>query len=1126
MGYNGTMNRNTRPRALRMIVLLLAFALLWGGLALSANWAGMVLPAAAQEESATEPAATEPAAEAEDDETPLDTSAEPLPALSPTPTLPLAPSPTVTVTLDLTPTLEVRSLPLQQGTETPTIQPPVVSLTATIAARMTATADARLALTPSPTPTPDATRQPSLNADELLDRRIAQIINRMTVAERVGQLLVVEFQGSDAGPQSDIAELIRDFHVGGVVLRPRNDNFSNSDPNAPREIATLANQLQALAYGVNLTGEQALNPPALLIDRPDALSFSLLQQQSPPLPLLIGVEQMGDGIPTSALRSGFTGLPSQMALGATWNPTLAEQMGRLVGEELAAVGINLLIGPNLDVLEQPRPTLVGELGIHMFGGDAYWVGEMGRAYVKGVHAGGQGQVATIARHFPGQGGTDRHPHEEVATVQKSLNDLRRTDLLPFDRVTQQASSILRLDGDPGSTDGLMSSHIRYSGLQGTRERTPPISLAQDLSTILGLSEFTAWRQSGGVMMSDALGVPSIRRYYDPTLSEFPRRRVALDAFLAGNDLLFLSGFDVNGDWAVSKTQVQEIATFFQERYVSDSEFASRVDRSLRRILRLKLRLYDKEDTASATAILPTTPSLSTILVKSEDLRGLASPARNDLRATVVQVAREAVTILHPDPQSLADPLPPAPQSDERLLIFSDSRLVRECERCPAQQAIAPRSLEEAMLRLYGPSATGQLRPEQVTSLTFAQLSAVLNEDAAPADVTNVEGLINQADWLIFVMLDVDVENYPSSDVVKQFLRQQGDRLRGKRVIVLAMNAPYFLDATEISKLTAYLALYSKEQPFIDAAVHTLFRAAPALGHAPVSVPGTRYSNLLDRLEPDPEQSIQLLLLNGALEAAQPVVGGNSNQSIQADLAVGDVVEVGTGVIVDRNGNPVPDGTLVNFRLIYEGQELALPVDPVPTRGGVARIQVPLERADTLRISASSVGAVVSTIVMVSTGSDAGIAFVNPEPPAALLPSPQPNAPLNQTPAIPPAASPNLLPAEAAQAGELVESLTMPEAVPRPTFSRVDPVTLALALITQLVALALLLIVLVRVMPRGMLVYRLLWALLVGWIFYIFYGLGLFPGSAWLQMTLYPWGVIPVVFIGMLLPLVWLQLRLE
>lgn len=92
--------------------------------------------------------------------------------------------------------------------------------------------------------------------------------------------------------------------------------------------------------------------------------------------------------------------------------------------------------------------------------------------------------------------------------------------------------------------------------------------------------------------------------------------------------------------------------------------------------------------------------------------------------------------------------------------------------------------------------------------------------------------------------------------------------------------------------------------------------------------------------------------------------------------------------------------------------------------------------------------------------------------------------------------------------------------------RVDRITLAIALITQLVVLALLLVVLVRVMPRQMLVYRLLWAMIVGWSAYIFYGVGLIPGGMWLQLNLYPWGSAPVVIIGMLIPLVWLQFRVE
>ena len=43
----------------------------------------------------------------------------------------------------------------------------------------------------------------------------------------------------------------------------------------------------------------------------------------------------------------------------------------------------------------PRPGSRGDVGSRVFGGDPYWVGEMGRAYIRGVHLGGQGRVLTV-----------------------------------------------------------------------------------------------------------------------------------------------------------------------------------------------------------------------------------------------------------------------------------------------------------------------------------------------------------------------------------------------------------------------------------------------------------------------------------------------------------------------------------------------------------------------------------------------------------------------------------------------------------------------------------------------------------------------------------------------------------
>ena len=206
------------------------------------------------------------------------------------------------------------------------------------------------------------------------------------------------------------------------------------------------------------------------------------------VPLFVGIAQEGNGYPTDQILSGLTPLPSEMAIGATWNPELATRVGEVRGRELAALGFNLYLGPSLDVLEVPAVS-GGDLGTRVFGGDPFWVGEMGRAYVAGLHTGSDNQLLVIAKHFPGVGGSDRLPEEEVSTVRKSLEQLKQIELAPFFAVTGNAAS-------PESTvDGLLVSHIRYQGFQGNiRATTRPISFdPQALSQILALPQFATWQ---------------------------------------------------------------------------------------------------------------------------------------------------------------------------------------------------------------------------------------------------------------------------------------------------------------------------------------------------------------------------------------------------------------------------------------------------------------------------------------------------------------------------------------------------------------------------------------------------------------------------------------------------------
>ena len=103
---------------------------------------------------------------------------------------------------------------------------------------------------------------------------------------------------------------------------------------------------------------------------------------------------------TPNILNGLTDIPSNMAIGATWQPDLAQQVGEVVGYELSNLGINMLFGPSLDVLENPDPFSPSDLGVRSFGGDPYWVGVLGSAYTAGVHLGSENQIAVIPKHFP------------------------------------------------------------------------------------------------------------------------------------------------------------------------------------------------------------------------------------------------------------------------------------------------------------------------------------------------------------------------------------------------------------------------------------------------------------------------------------------------------------------------------------------------------------------------------------------------------------------------------------------------------------------------------------------------------------------------------------------------------
>lgn len=782
------------------------------------------------------------------------------------------------------------------------------------------------------------------------EQKAAELMAAMTPEEKVGQLFLVTFTGTDISSESDIYDLVVNHHVGGVVLRADNDNFVGPSDTV-KAAAELIHGLQDLRYEASLG--TLINPDTSAPNR------------STYVPLFIGISQEGDSYPLDQILNGVTSLPSPMAIGATWKPDLAEEAGRVLGAELHAIGFNLFLGPSLDVLDFTLSESENELGSRMFGGDPFWVGEMGKAFIRGIHRGSRFQMAVIAKHFPGRGSSDRLPEEEVATVRKSLEQLKLIELAPFFAVTRLEES----EGAGSNVEGLLVSHIRYQGFQGTniRDTTPPVSLdAVALKQILDLEPFADWYQRGGIIVSDSLGSNAVRRFYDPAGLELDARLVARSAFMAGNDLLYLNDFIEAGDENSHATIIRTLESFTQ-KYREDPAFAERVDRSVERLLRLKFILYPE---FSLDKVVPGADALNAV---------------GKSQSVTFEIARQAVTLISPDPASLTAVLPRPPDTRDRIVFFTDVQGARQCSTCPEQAVLAVDSLKNAVVRLYGSGAGGQIIENYLNSYTFRDLLSYLNgPEGSPALGVN----IRNATWVVFAILNPR-QNAPETLVLKRLLNERFDLIRNKHVIVFAFNTPYYLDATDLSKISAYYGLYSKTAPFIDVAARMLFQELPPEGALPVSVPGIGYDLLL-ATSPDPGQVIPLYIdLPETL--ATPEVTTTAAPTEIPVFKVGDTIPLRTGLIYDHNRNPVPDGTVVQFIFTTNNDSGSAQQIQATTSDGIARTTYKISGAANLEIRVVSEPAKTSQILVlnVTDGEAAEITAIVPTTPPTetMMPTP-------------------------------------------------------------------------------------------------------------------------------------------
>ncbi|NND81926.1 MAG: beta-N-acetylhexosaminidase [Gammaproteobacteria bacterium] len=155
--------------------------------------------------------------------------------------------------------------------------------------------------------------------------------------------------------------------------------------------------------------------------------------------LLVAVDQEGGRV--QRFKNGFTTLPPAADFGELWRqdkhtaPMRAFESAYTMASELLAVGVDFSFAPVFDVNSEQNEVI----GDRCFHPDPVAATELLGAYIDGMHAAG---MVAIAKHFPGHGGVAGDSHQCLPTDERSLEQLKQRDLLPYQRLVDEIQGVM------------------------------------------------------------------------------------------------------------------------------------------------------------------------------------------------------------------------------------------------------------------------------------------------------------------------------------------------------------------------------------------------------------------------------------------------------------------------------------------------------------------------------------------------------------------------------------------------------------------------------------------------------------------------------------------------------------
>ena len=334
-----------------------------------------------------------------------------------------------------------------------------------------------------------------------IEEKVNYKMDNLSIDEKIAQMLIVYYIGDEY--DENLSNIIKEVKPGGFILM--SDNITTYDR---------------------------------------TLNFVKGMQNDSDIPMIISTDEEGGSVQRiKGIRDiSVTDIPYMYYLGQTKDKNLAYKVGEIIANELRTIGVNLTYAPVMDIYSNPNNTVIGK---RSFGSNPNTVYDMATSLKNGIE---DNLVNTCIKHFPGHGDTETDSHFEIPIINKTLDELENSDLLPF------IKSI-------NDTNMIMVGHIALPKITNS---SIPASLSKEIVTDLLKNKYNY----KGLVITDALNMRSLTDNYSD-------KEIYTMAINAGVDLLLMP----NG----SKNAIKYI-----KEAIDDEEIdINTINESVRKILTYK-----------------------------------------------------------------------------------------------------------------------------------------------------------------------------------------------------------------------------------------------------------------------------------------------------------------------------------------------------------------------------------------------------------------------------------------------------------------------------------------------------------------------------------------------------------